>query len=159
MRERDQGIKDNISVKETLLQTYMNLLESPACPDRDAILNNCAILYYEEQMYVNALANLNQVAYPTPLSLNSLALTYFHLGEHFMATKAVFLAADKDPNDPLISFNKELIEWVYGISRESRLAEKISNADDSNIIARWQYAVLLVDALSLRLKEEPEEDS
>lgn len=76
-----------------------------------------------------------------------------------MATKAIFLAADKDPNDPLISFNKELIEWVYGISREGRLAEKISNADDNNIIARWQYAVLLVDALSIRLKEAPQEDS
>lgn len=46
VKERDQGIKDNISVKETLLQVYMNLLEIPSCPDRDAILNNCAILYY-----------------------------------------------------------------------------------------------------------------
>lgn len=103
---------------------------------------------------MNALANLNQVVFQTATSLNSLALVYLHLGEHLMATKSIYEASDKDPKDAIIAFNKEVIEWIYGIAREGRLFNQIDNTQDNLIAARWHYGLLLIDALSHKLKEE-----
>jgi hypothetical protein len=52
----------------------------------------------------------------------------------------------------LIAFNKEVIEWVYGISKEGRLFEQMDNSNDNQVVARWQYGVLLIDSLSKRLQ-------
>lgn len=38
-----------------------------------------------------------------------------------MATKSMYSAIDLDSYDPLINFNKDLFEWVYGISKEGKL--------------------------------------
>ncbi len=69
-----------------------------------------------------------------------------------MATRSIFQAADRDDQDEIISFNKEVIEWIYGISDEGRLNKIYSNYDDALIVVRWQYALLLIDAFSKMLK-------
>ena len=85
------------------------------CPDRDAILNNCATIYYEEKLYMNCLSNLNQVASINAQTYNNLALTYLHLGEHYMANQAIYKAYGEDQNDSLIRWNKEIFDWIYGM--------------------------------------------
>lgn len=76
-----------------------------------------------------------------------------------MATRSIFQAADRDENDEIISFNKEVIEWIYGISDEGRLNKLYNNSDDALIIVRWQYALLLIDAFSKMLKGLSEEQA
>jgi hypothetical protein len=39
----------------------------------------------------------------------------------------MYSALDLDSNDPLINFNKELIEWVYGITKEGKLYDLYDN--------------------------------
>jgi len=84
------------------------------CPDRNAILNNCATIYYQEKLYINALACYNQVE-PQSLSYNNLALTYLHLLEHYMALQNIYAAVKQEPEDPIVQFNFQVITWIYGI--------------------------------------------
>lgn len=98
------------------------------------------------------MANLNQVAFPSASSLNSLALTYFHLGEHIVASNAMSSATEKSDGDELIKFNKEIMHWVYGINKDGAISKIFDNHDETLVIARWQYGILLIDAFSLSLK-------
>lgn len=52
-----------------------------------------------------------------------------------------------------------MIEWIYGISEDGRLNQIYSNYDDSLIIIRWQYALLVIDAFSKMLKGMSEEEA
>lgn len=101
-------------MKENLLNAYLTVVENENCPDRDAILNNCATIYYQEKLYINALANFNQVN-ANSLSYNNLALTYLHLLEHYMALQFIHKAIKQDPDDYIAKFNFEVITWIYGI--------------------------------------------
>lgn len=74
-----------------------------------------------------------------------------------MATKSMYSAIDLDSKDPLINFNKDLIEWVYGITKEGKLYDLFDNQNDSLIFVRWQYAAIVFDSLSRRLKIEKED--
>lgn len=107
--------------KEGLIDGYTTLLELPSCPDRDAILNNCATLYSESGMFLNALAVLNQISTSSALSLNNLALVYFSLGEHYLASRTMMEAADEG-EDFLVRINQELMQWVYKIGGQGVLA-------------------------------------
>ncbi len=44
-----------------------------------------------------------------------------------MATKTIYAAAELDENDSIIKFNKQLIEWVYGIAKAGRLYTLYNN--------------------------------
>lgn len=44
---------------------------------------------------MNALANFNQIGNSNALSYNNLALTYLHLGEHYMATQNIYKALNQ----------------------------------------------------------------
>jgi hypothetical protein len=51
------------------------------------------------------------------------------------------------------------MEWIYGISEDGRLNQIYSNHDDSLIVTRWQYALLVIDAFSKMLKGMSEEEA
>lgn len=76
-----------------------------------------------------------------------------------MATKSIYAALGHDSDDPIINFNKDIIEWIYGIEKTGKLSSIIENQNDSLIFARWQYAVLLVDSLSKILKNQKDDSS
>lgn len=110
----DKRSESYIGTKEILLEVYINLLEIPHCPDRDIILNNCATIYYEEKLYLNALANFNQISDEMSLSYNNIAVTYLNLHEHYMANKFINKAAE-DTLDIIETYNKGIITWVYSL--------------------------------------------
>lgn len=114
----DKKSESYLADKEILLEVYVCLLshlENSQSVDRDVILSNCATIYYEEKLYVNALANFNQMNGDEMLSFNNLALTYLHLHEHYMANRYITEAA-QDSLDVIETFNKGVIMWIYGFS-------------------------------------------
>ena len=100
---------------------------------------------------MNCLSNLNQVASINAQTYNNLALTYLHLAEHYMATQAIYKAFEEDQNDSLIQWNKEVFDWIYGIGYSELIHAKYPNKNEKAIIFRWQYGVILLDALTKKI--------
>ena len=133
---------------------YLSLLESPNCPDRDIVLNNCATIFYEEKLYLNALSNFNQIADELTLSYNNIAVTYLNLHEHYMANRFILRAAE-DSLDVIENYNKSIFNWVYSFDSEEGhpqiLGDKFKNQSDLAMLNRLEYGKMLIEVLTAKM--------
>jgi len=60
----------------------------------------------------------------TAATNNLLALTYLHLGEHYMATQSIYKAFEQDNSDPIIICNKEIFDWIYAMEHSELIHSK-----------------------------------
>ena len=135
---------------------YVSLLDRPGCPDRDAILNNCATIYDGEKLFVNALVNFSQILNEGAISSNNLGLTYLHLHEHYMANHYIGQAAE-DSLDTVELFNQSLVSWIYAFDthQHPQLTILFPNKSDIALLCRLEYAKLLSDAVTNAINRLP----
>lgn len=86
-----------------MLEAYINMLSNENCPDRDAVLSNTAIIFYEQRLFINSLANANQITNEKFFESSNLALIYLHLGEYWMAYKSISNSTETE--DIVVKFN------------------------------------------------------
>ena len=102
---------------------------------------------------MNCLSNLNQIIEINAQTYNSIALTYLHLGEHYMATQATYKAYAEDPEDPIIKYNKQIFDWIYAVEHSELMHSKYPNKNENTMVYRWQYGLILLDVITKKINE------